>query len=113
MAGSCVLVANEPRAYREVLAAALGRLLPYVRVVEVDPAGLTPAIGDLTPDVVICSRFAAVSEHLPIAWMVLYPEGTRLAIASVAGERSIHPHLDLPDLLIFVGRGLRPAVGAS
>jgi len=110
---SCVIVANEPRAYREVLTAALCQLLPRVRVVEVEPADLTPAIGDLQPGVVICSRLTALSEHLPIAWMVLYPDGTGMAIQSMDGERTIHQRLDLPDLLTFVDRALRSEVGAQ
>jgi hypothetical protein len=110
--GRRVVVANEPRAYREVLAAALRQLMPGVCIVEVEPDQLTSAIGALEPRVVICSRLKAVVDHLPIAWMVLYPEGTGIAIGSAAGERTIHRRIDLPDLVAFVDEGLRTYTGA-
>jgi hypothetical protein len=105
---TCVLVANEPQAYREVLAAALRQLMPGVRILEIEPDTLASSIAALLPRVVICSRLGAVRDHLDIAWMVLYPEGKGIAIENAAGKRTIHPRLDLSDLVAFVDAGLRP-----
>lgn len=51
-----VVLANEPRTYRSLLAAELPFLRPNLRVLEVSPAELDGAMASLHPSVVICSR---------------------------------------------------------
>ncbi len=50
-----VIIANEPRAYREVLAATIERLRPNVELVNVEPSGVDELILRLRPQLVICS----------------------------------------------------------
>ena len=99
-----VLVANEPRAYREAIAAGLRELRPAFDVVETDPAGLDAAVVRLAPAFVVCSEVTEVVETRSPAWVLLYPEGTRLAVASVAGEHATTGELDLAGLLALLDR---------
>ena len=104
MSTTVVLVANEPRAYREVVAIALRDLCPTAAVVAVEPDGLDAEVVRRRPDVVVCSRLSeAVETRVPV-WVVLYPEGANVAVFSVLGKRetSIGPTLD--GLAAFVNR---------
>ena len=54
--GPRVLMANEPRAYREGIAAVIGQLRPVVEVETVEPDALDDSIERFSPDMVICSK---------------------------------------------------------
>ena len=79
-----VLVANEPRAYRETLVAAVQRLRPHLEVIMVEPAALDAAVRELAPSVVVCSQFTPQVEVAVLAWVVLYPEGHHAAVLGIA-----------------------------
>ena len=82
-----VLVANEPRAYREAIAGAVQVLRPHLAVITVAPEDLDEAVVRHDPGVVLCSRLSRVVETWPRAWVVLYPEGKTRATVSIAGHR--------------------------
>jgi hypothetical protein len=81
-----VLMANEPRAYREGIAAVISQLRPEVEIETVEPETLDPAIGRFSPDMVICSKNASLS------------------VASIGGRRVEYAEIQLPDLLSIVDK---------
>jgi hypothetical protein len=57
-----VLFANEPAAYRSLLASELPFLRPNLRMAEIHPADLATAVAALHPAVIVCS---CMLEHAP------------------------------------------------
>ena len=99
-----VVLANEPRYEREVLAAALRQLRPDVEVAELTPDRLDGELAALRPRLVVCgAASAAVRARVP-AWVLLYPDGANLAVVSVHGERATSGGLGLADLAALVDR---------
>lgn len=94
-----IFVGNEPRAYREVIAAALQSLRPVHAVTVVDPDDVDCMIARLKPDLVICSRLSPLVETGPVSWIVLYPGLQSKAVISLAGRRVEEIHVDFPRLL--------------
>jgi hypothetical protein len=99
-----ILLANEPRAYRETLAAALRILKPYTEVFVVDPDELDAEVERLSPQLVICSRATPTIEARSLAWVELYPEHGSISVVSVGGERSTVAGIELGDLLSVIDR---------
>ena len=97
-----MLLANEPRAYREALAAALQALRPQVEVVAVEPAGLDGAVACLAPHLVVCSRLTPSVRALALAWVLLYPGGQPHAVVRVAGRETPVAGIDLDRILAAV-----------
>ena len=55
-----IVVANEPRSYREAMAVACRVLRPEVEVILAEPADLDAAVARLDPQLVPCSRLTEV-----------------------------------------------------
>lgn len=106
----CLLVGNGPRAYREALATALQACRPRAEVVLVHPDAVDVAVVTLRPAFVVCSTLTEVIETRVPAWILLYPNGARKIISSVAGERIQTADLDLDALLTLTDQAerLRP-----
>ena len=83
-----VLLANEPCSYREVVAGALRLVRPGLDVFAVDPDDVDDAIRRSAPHLVVCSRLSPAVQTGPLAWVLLYPEGQRRAVLSLAGRRT-------------------------
>lgn len=97
-----ILMANEPRAYRESIAAVLRELRPDVEVTTVEPDGLDGSISRLEPDIVVCNRATgAVREDVPV-WVELYPDYASWSVVSFRGVRSTLAEIQLTDLLSIV-----------
>ena len=97
-----VLVANEPRAYRDVVATLLRSLRPAVEIVLADPNEIDDAVLRETPDLVLCSRVTErLLAHAP-AWVLLYPNGAGLVVASIGGRQQTTHDLDAAHLLALV-----------
>ena len=97
-----VLMANEPRAYRDGIAAVLRELRPGIEVTTVEPDVLDGSIPRLTPDMVVCNRATSVvREEVPV-WVELYPDYAPWSVVSVRGARSTLMEIQLPDLLAIV-----------
>lgn len=97
-----VLMANEPRAYREGIAAVIGQLRPEVEVTTVEPSALDASISRYSPDMVICSKATeALKVKVPV-WVELYPESAARSVASIGGRRMEYAEIQLPDLLYIV-----------
>ena len=95
----CILVANEPRSYREAFAIALRGLRPHAEITVVEPDDLDSATLCLQPHLILCSRLTEVVQTRPISWALLYPGGESHCVTSVAGKQRREPDLQLDDLL--------------
>jgi hypothetical protein len=102
-----VIVANEPRSYRNVMFRAFECLRPAVAVVEIEPEDLD---GELSrceaPCLVVCSRLSAAVEKKAVSWVELYPEGQTLANLSILGARFEKTDMRLSDLLSAIDQTL-------
>ena len=109
MNGIRVLLANEPRAYRETLAAALRYLRPHHEVVDRGPDGLNGDLARLQPHLVVGSDI----DHPPmaelLAWILLYPRGEAHVVVCVGSEQRIASDLTLEELLAVVDQTERLA----
>jgi hypothetical protein len=97
-----IIVANEPRAYRDVIAATFAALCTQATVVTAEPADLDGTLADIGPALVVCSRLTPAVEERTLTWIVLYADGTSFSEVSVAGDRSIVLDMDFDRLLAVV-----------
>ncbi len=107
-----VLVAQEPLAYRQAMAAALAELRPAVEFAVVAPQDLDAEVVRNRPDLVFCSQLGEVVWMRTSAWALLYPGGRRMVEVCIDGERACAPDLGLDDALALVDLALRLASGA-
>ncbi len=99
-----MLMANEPRAYREGIAAVIGQLRPTVEIETVEPSALDDSIDRFSPDMVICSKATEVLKERVRVWVELYPENGALSVANIGGRRTEYTEIQLPDLLSIVDK---------
>jgi hypothetical protein len=97
-----IIVANDPRCYREVIAAAFTGARPEFELITLESHELDEAIVRLKPDFVVCSRVSEILETRSAAWVLLYPDGESLVITNVGGNRTEADDLDFADLLLAV-----------
>jgi hypothetical protein len=109
VANTCVIVANEPRAYREALAAALHELRPHIEVICIEPDDLEGTVCAHSPRLVLCSRLTEAVERCSDAWILLYPDRENRAVISVAGRRTVVPNVELSQLLSAIDKVASPA----
>ena len=107
--GMRILVANEPRAYREALAAVVQALRPQAEVVTAEPAALDGAVAHVAPDLVVCSRLTPNVRALAPAWVLLYPDGQSGAVVSVSRQETAVAGIDLDRILAAVDQAARLA----
>ncbi len=93
---------NEPRAYRESIAAVVGQLRPDADVRCAEPEDLDGEVARFSPDMVVCSRVTRTVEGRVPVWVELYPDYAARSVASVGGERAEFAEIQLPDLLSIV-----------
>ena len=97
-------MANEPRAYREGIAAVIGQLRPEVEIRTVEPAAMDGSILRFAPDMVVCSKATeALKGRVPV-WVELYPEHGARSLASIGGRTTEYAQIQLPDLISIVDR---------
>ena len=97
-----IVLANEPRSYREVIAAAVRQLRPQHEVITVAPDDLDAEIVRLDPQLVLCSRPTPAVQTYPIAWVLLYPDGETWAAIHMDGRRTTVLDLEFNRLLAIV-----------
>lgn len=102
-----VSFANEPRAYREGIAAAFGHLRPHLDARVVDPEVLDEEVRTAAPDVAVCSRATGVVQALVPVWVELYPGHGAPSVVSERGQRTEFEEIRLDDLLAIVDRAAR------
>lgn len=103
MGPQTVLIANDPRAYRETIAVAIGMLCPDVRIIVADPEKVDDFVTMYQPQIVLCSHLTAVIEAQVPTWAVLYPDGSENALLQMRGKRSRVPNIELNGIVRLVG----------
>ena len=104
-----VLMAIEPRSYREVIGEAIRGLRPHLEVVIVEPDALEPEMARLDPELVICSRPSIVATNGRPAWIEFRPYDQPAATIYVGGRRFELEEVELEDLLSVVDEAERLA----
>jgi ABC-type Fe3+-hydroxamate transport system substrate-binding protein len=97
-----ILLANDPQAYRDALAAALRLLLPHATIVITEPNTLDDYVWQHSPRLVICSQITRVVETEVSTWVLLYPEGARSATVQRNGARTTMSEIDLEEILALI-----------
>jgi hypothetical protein len=98
-----VLVANDPRSYREAFGRAFLILRPNVETVIVESETLDREVLRLEPDVVICDRVTPVVAAKAWAWIELRVVGETLVASSNSRALPAHARdIELDDLLDFI-----------
>ena len=105
----CVLLANEPRCYREVIAAVLRRQRPHWAITDVAPDELAAHLGRCALPFVVASRLDEHARRAAFGWVLLYPDFEDRATIGLAGQETAVEGLDLDGLLAVLDRA---AVGA-
>ncbi len=99
-----VLLANEPRVYREAMASAFRRLRPGAEIVVAESDELDEQIRDLKPHLVMYSHPARSLEDRPLPHVLLYPEGESKALVNIDGQQMTIVGVELEDLLLVIDR---------
>lgn len=104
MGGLRILLANEPRSYRESIGAALQALRPEAVLCTAEPEMLDHELENFTPHLVVCSSLTLAVENNALAWVDLYPVHKSFSVVSIGGKRSVVDEIELPDVLSVVDR---------
>ena len=99
-----IVLANEPRAYRDVMAAAFRNLRPEMEIVTVEPDNLGAYLAESEPAVVVYSRQGDGMPPQVFAWVLLYPDGENRATVSVAREQTSYADMEFDQLLGVLDR---------
>lgn len=99
-----VLVANEPRAYREAFIGALHILRPTAEVVEARPEDLDKKAEEFRPDLVFSSHVSPLMDKAAFDWVLLYPEEEPSIMIFTQGGLSTVGNAELKDLVALVDR---------
>ncbi len=104
MSAISVIVANEPRSYREVMAATFSRLRPEIHVYTVEPDHLDTEMARLRPHLVVCSRLTEALKEYVLSWILLYPNGEDTATTSIAGVQIEMRGIGMSELFTAIDR---------
>lgn len=99
-----VLLANEPRSYREAIAAVLRETRPEASIFEADSSRIHFEVAYYRPDLVICSRATSAVRGLVASWVELYSDHGPLSLVYVDGRLSEVEDMQLQALLSIVDR---------
>jgi len=102
-----ILVANELRYYREVLANAILLLCPDIEVRTVAPELIDHELIHLNLNLVVCSSATPTIRTRCSAWVELYPGGDPLAVVCIDGQSSTVHDIELDGLLSIIDRALQ------
>lgn len=97
-----VLIAIEPRSYREVIGLAIQELRPHVRIEVLEPDALRREVLRDEPDLVLCSQPSTLSGGDRTAWIEFDPYSGSSVTVSWGEGRSELETVDLYDLVSFV-----------
>lgn len=105
-----VLLANEPRSYRQAIAGALQALRPDVEFEEIEPETLDAEVGRSAPQLVICSHVTPAVQAAASSWVELYTDYGSISSVSIRLERSTVEGIEISDLLQIVDRVVTSAL---
>ena len=97
-----VLVAIEPRSYRQVIGKAIRSLRPHVEVIVLEPDTLGAGIRRLDPELVFANRPDTFAPTGRSAWVEFRPYEQPPARICLAGRRWELEAVELDDLLSVV-----------
>ncbi len=97
-----VIVAIEPRSYRQVIGRALQALRPHIEVNVLDPDVLRAGIARLDPDLVLSNQPDTFAPTGRSAWVQFLPYEEPPARICLAGRRRELEQVELDDLLSIV-----------
>ncbi len=103
-----VLLANEPRAYRESIAQVFAQLRPHLEVITTEPGELEESVLRYGPNLGVCSEATGVVRERVPFWIELYPDYGSESVVSSEGARSVIEEIHLSDLLSVVDRASSP-----
>lgn len=108
-----LLVALEPRSYREAIGSAIAALRPELSVRIADPQDLVQETARFRSALVLCSRKKHLTAPAATQWIEYYAdEDAQPPAVFVNGRREETPALDLEGMLALVDRTLAPQVQA-
>jgi hypothetical protein len=96
-----VLIAIEPRSYRQVIGRTIQALRPHIEVVVLDPDTLEAGVARLEPELVFANRPTSSSSGGP-AWVEFRPYEEPPARVCLFGRRWELSEVELSDLLSIV-----------
>ena len=97
-----VIVAIEPRSYRQAMGQAIRALRPHVEVVVLEPSTLQAGVKRLDPELVFANRPDACAPTGRTAWVEFLPYEEPPARVCLAGRRRELGEVELSDLLSLV-----------
>ena len=97
-----VLIAIEPRSYRQVIGRTIQALRPHVEVVVLDPDTLEAGVARLDPDLVFANRPDVSVPTRRSAWVEFRPYEEPPAKVCLAGRTWELEEVELSDLLSIV-----------
>jgi hypothetical protein len=96
--GLRIIIANEPRAYREALVEVLKEMRPRDAVVSVEPGDVEHALHQLPGALVVCSEVSTAVVELAGAWVRLGEDG-EVAVSSAADVEAMAHRVGLDAVL--------------
>ncbi len=96
-----IVLAVEPRSYREAIGSAIRGLRPHVEVEVVEPGMLASEVVRLDPELVVCGQPNTVAPNGRLAWFEYRPYDD-WAEFCLDGRRSKLADVQLDDLLSIV-----------
>lgn len=99
-----VLVANEPRSYRQAFTFAIRTLRSYFEVIEAEPEFLDREMLRFRPDVVVCDQVTSTVEAIARSWLEIRVEKEALVVRGSMLEFPLI-NVDLNDLLELIDQG--------
>lgn len=96
-----IVLAIEPRSYREAVGSAIRALRPYVEVTTVGPSVLASEVVRLDPELVVCGQPNTVTPSGRPAWFEYRPYDDRAELC-MGGNRSRLADVQFDDLLSIV-----------
>lgn len=106
-----VLLANQPRAYRETIAEALRAIFPEVGVHTAEPKALDAEVGRIRPDVVICDEATEAVRRVAVSWVELYPGYDSRSVVYSGGKCEKVDEMQFTDIISVVEEAARLRLG--
>jgi hypothetical protein len=107
--GVRIIIANEPRSYRDALVGVLEQMRPLDTVTNVEPGEIEPALRRWPGAVVVCSAVSPAVVELAGAWVRLGDDG-EVAVSSAADVEAMARRVGLDAVLDAVdAAGIRLA----
>lgn len=102
-----ILIANEPRAYRDAHGGMLRELLPGAEIQITEAGQIEQCFETFAPHLIICSTLTETIRLRAFAWVLLYPDDADLAVVCIDNQQSVVHGISINDLITVVERTAR------